>query len=112
MLEQKAIKDQDVEQWAWDYERVKKPLEALMGQIVEIVEVGDNPDSQENWFPYYSELGFSRYSRDDFDISATNMVYSFNGSIIVTDYQGTYENAIYSGRAYDPRFSHQPRPGS
>ena len=33
-----------MEQWAWDYERVKNPLVALMNQIVEL---GDNADSQE-----------------------------------------------------------------
>ncbi|MCK4628622.1 MAG: hypothetical protein KAT56_06435, partial [Sedimentisphaerales bacterium] len=43
-LLQKAIKDQDVEPWAWSYERVKNPLVALMDQIVEL---GDNSDTQE-----------------------------------------------------------------
>lgn len=59
------------------------------------------PTNPDYWVPHKDW-----YSWDGYDISDNNIVFSFNGSIFVSDYQGTYENAIYSGRAFDPRFSH------
>ena len=58
------------------------------------------PTNPDYWIPHDYE-----YSWDHFDISDADIIYSFNGSIYATDYQGTYENVIYSGRAHDPRFS-------